>query len=58
MLAGLIDQWKNRGWRPDQLPLSQAQAFANGKGQAPHRLYRDRMRILNACDFGDLCCTT
>ena len=54
MLAGLIDQWKNRGWRPDQLPPAEAQAFANGKGQAMYRLYQERMRILNACDFGDL----
>ncbi|WP_421935949.1 ATP-dependent helicase [Phenylobacterium sp.] len=54
MLAGLIDQWKNRGWRPDQLPPSEAQAFANGKGQAMYRLYQERLRILNACDFGDL----
>jgi len=53
-LAGLIDHWKNRGWRPDQLPPSEAQAFANGKGQALYRLYQERMRILNACDFGDL----
>jgi len=53
-LAGLIDHWKNRGWRPDQLPPAEAQAFANGKGQAMYRLYQERMRILNACDFGDL----
>ncbi len=53
-LAGLIDHWKNRGWRPDQLPPAEAQAFANGKGQALYRLYQERLRILNACDFGDL----
>lgn len=54
MLAGLIDQWKNRGWRPDQLPPAENAAFANGRGQALYRLYQERMRILNACDFGDL----
>lgn len=53
-LAGLIDHWKNRGWRPDQLPPAEAQVFANGKGQAMYRLYQERMRVLNACDFGDL----
>ncbi|MDZ4370639.1 MAG: UvrD-helicase domain-containing protein, partial [Phenylobacterium sp.] len=53
-LAGLIDHWKNRGWRPDQLPPAEAQAFANGKGQAMYRLYQERLRVLNACDFGDL----
>ncbi|MBW8812365.1 MAG: UvrD-helicase domain-containing protein [Caulobacterales bacterium] len=54
MLAGLIDHWKNRGWRPDQLPPAEAGQFANGKGQAMYRLYQERLRILNACDFGDL----
>src|SRR3954468_9384294 len=54
MLAGLIDHWKNRGWRPAQEPPAEAQAFANGKGHAMYRLYQERLRILNACDFGDL----
>jgi DNA helicase-2/ATP-dependent DNA helicase PcrA len=54
MLAGLIDHWKNRGWRPDQLPPAESQQFANGRGQALYRLYQERLRILNACDFGDL----
>ncbi len=53
-LAGLIDHWKNRGWRPDQLPVAENAHFANGKGQAMYRLYQERLRTLNACDFGDL----
>jgi ATP-dependent DNA helicase UvrD/PcrA len=53
-LAGLIDHWKNRGWRPDQLPPAESAHFANNRGQALYRLYQDRLRILNACDFGDL----
>ena len=53
-LAGLIDHWKNRGWRPDQLPPAESAHFANGKGQALYRLYQERLRTLNACDFGDL----
>ncbi|HLZ76807.1 ATP-dependent helicase [Phenylobacterium sp.] len=54
MLAGLIDHWKNRGWRPDQVPPAESGHFANGKGQAMYRLYQERLRVLNACDFGDL----
>ncbi|MBI1198392.1 MAG: AAA family ATPase [Phenylobacterium sp.] len=54
VLGGLIDHWKNRGWRPDQLPPAENAQFANGKGQALYRVYQDRLRILNACDFGDL----
>jgi DNA helicase-2/ATP-dependent DNA helicase PcrA len=54
MLAGLIDHWKNRGWTPAALPPSESAQFANGKGQAIYRLYQERLRVLNACDFGDL----
>ncbi|MFN3513762.1 MAG: ATP-dependent helicase [Phenylobacterium sp.] len=53
-LAGLIDQWKNRGWTPDRLPAGEGAGFANNRGQALYRIYQDRLRVLNACDFGDL----
>jgi DNA helicase-2/ATP-dependent DNA helicase PcrA len=53
-LAGLIDQWKNRGQGPDKLPPSEGAHFAAGKGHALYRLYQDRLKTLNACDFGDL----
>jgi DNA helicase-2/ATP-dependent DNA helicase PcrA len=53
-LAGLIDHWKNRGWTPDKLPAIENSAFANNKGQAMYKMYQDRLRVLNACDFGDL----
>ncbi|CAN7425859.1 UvrD-helicase domain-containing protein [Phenylobacterium sp. LjRoot219] len=53
-LAGLIDHWKNRGWTPDKLPPQEAETFANGRGGALYRMYQERLRVLNACDFGDL----
>lgn len=53
-MAGLIDHWKNRGWTPDRLPPNETHSFANGRGQALYRLYQERLRVLNACDFGDL----
>ncbi|HEY3695491.1 ATP-dependent helicase [Phenylobacterium sp.] len=53
-LAGLIDQWKNRGWTPDRVPPPEGAHFANNRGQALYRLYQERLRVLNACDFGDL----
>jgi DNA helicase-2/ATP-dependent DNA helicase PcrA len=53
-LAGMIDHWKNRGWRPDQVPPAESAHFANNKGQALYRMYQERLRVLNACDFGDL----
>ncbi|MFC3069269.1 ATP-dependent helicase [Phenylobacterium soli] len=53
-LAGMIDHWKNRGWTPDKLPPAEGAHFANGKGEKLYRLYQERLRVLNACDFGDL----
>ena len=53
-IAAQIDSWKNRGLAPDQAPRSEAAAFANGKGAAVYREYQDRLKALNAVDFGDL----
>ncbi|KGM86981.1 ATP-dependent DNA helicase, Rep family [Roseovarius mucosus DSM 17069] len=53
MLAGIIDQWKNRAWTPDNLPSSEGSAY-DGKGAALYRQYQTRLRELNAVDFGDL----
>ncbi|WP_417588231.1 ATP-dependent helicase [Pararhodobacter oceanensis] len=52
-LAGLIDGWKNRAWRPEVVPGSEASAFDN-RGTELYAAYQDRLRTLNACDFGDL----
>ncbi|MEL6238523.1 MAG: UvrD-helicase domain-containing protein, partial [Pseudomonadota bacterium] len=53
-LAGLIDGWKNRGLNPDDLDAVDNEAFANGRGQAIYTAYQERLKALNACDFGDL----
>ncbi len=53
-LAGCIDRWKNRGLNPDDLDAGENESYANGKGQHFYRLYQDRLKVLNACDFGDL----
>lgn len=53
-LAGLIDRWKNRGLNPDQLDAAENEAYANGRGQQFYKLYQERLKALNACDFGDL----
>ncbi|MEG1452999.1 ATP-dependent helicase, partial [Brevundimonas sp.] len=51
-LAAAIDQWKNRGWTPEKLPAGED--FAEGRGKALYTAYQNRLRTLNACDFGDL----
>ncbi|MGY6549569.1 MAG: ATP-dependent helicase [Roseinatronobacter sp.] len=53
LMASIIDQWKNRAWRPDQVPSSEASAF-NNRGTEIYAQYQDRLKTLNACDFGDL----
>ncbi|HEU0148123.1 MAG TPA: UvrD-helicase domain-containing protein [Bradyrhizobium sp.] len=54
MLAGLIDGWKNRGLLPSQVPAGEAAVFGNGKGGKLYASYQERLKILNAADFGDL----
>ncbi len=53
-LAGLIDDWKNRGLTPDKVPAGEAFSFAEGKGRDLYAAYQSRLKDLNACDFGDL----
>ena len=54
LLAGCIDRWKNKGLNPADLDAVENEAYANGKGQKFYQLYQDRLKALNACDFGDL----
>src|SRR6476469_9719938 len=53
-LAGLIDRWKNRGWTPAQVDAGESAAFAAGRGAELYAQYQERLKTLNACDFGDL----
>ncbi|QDC10349.1 DNA helicase II [Oceanicola sp. D3] len=53
MLAGIIDQWKNRALTPDKVPAADAGAYDH-KGVAIYREYQNRLKTLNAVDFGDL----
>ena len=53
MLAGIIDAWKNRAWTPSKVPSSEASAY-NNRGTELYQQYQDRLKTLNATDFGDL----
>ncbi|KGJ19418.1 UvrD-helicase domain-containing protein [Paracoccus sanguinis] len=53
MLAGLIDDWKNRALTPGRVPASESHAY-DGKGVALYTQYQRRLIELNATDFGDL----
>src|SRR5262249_28300862 len=54
MLATLIDGWKNRGLTPDKVPAGEAASFANGRGLKLYVAFQERLKVLNAADFGDL----
>jgi len=54
MLAAMIDRWKNRGLVSKRVPEGESFAFANGKGRELYALYQQRLKELNAVDFGDL----
>jgi len=52
LLLGLIDTWKNRAWNPDHVPSGE-DGF-NGRGAEFYSQYQNRLKTLNAADFGDL----
>ena len=52
-LAGIIDDWKNRALTPDRVPAADAGAF-NNRGIELYAQYQQRLKDLNATDFGDL----
>ncbi|MDJ0275684.1 UvrD-helicase domain-containing protein [Sphingomonas sp. 2R-10] len=53
-LAGLIDGWKNKGMVPADVDAGESERFANGRGGELYQQYQDRLKAVNACDFGDL----
>jgi len=53
-LAGLIDDWKNKGLVPADIDAGESERYGNGRGGELYAQYQERLRALNACDFGDL----
>jgi len=53
-LAAAIDRWKDRGLVPEKVPPGEGERFANGMGVILYKAYQERLKVLNACDFGDL----
>ena len=53
MMASIIDSWKNRALTPDRVPSGEAAAYDN-RGTEIYEQYQERLRTLNATDFGDL----
>jgi DNA helicase-2/ATP-dependent DNA helicase PcrA len=52
-LAGIIDGWKNRALTPERVTGEETAAY-NNRGSELYAAYQERLRTLNAVDFGDL----
>jgi DNA helicase-2/ATP-dependent DNA helicase PcrA len=50
----VIQRWKDRGLKPEQVSASEAGDLAGGRAVELYHAYQERLGILNACDFGDL----
>ncbi len=51
---GAIQRWKDRGLGPDRITAAEDTDFAGGKARQVYADYQERLRQLNAADFGDL----
>ncbi|MBS0562484.1 MAG: UvrD-helicase domain-containing protein, partial [Proteobacteria bacterium] len=53
-LMGVIQRWKDRGLPPGRISAAEDSDFADGRARALYQDYQNRLRTLNAADFGDL----
>jgi DNA helicase-2/ATP-dependent DNA helicase PcrA len=54
LILSVIERWKDQGLTPDKVNAADAVEIAQGKMLLLYRAYQERLRTLNACDFGDL----
>ena len=54
VLMSIVQRWKDRGLTPARVTSAEDTDFAGGRGRALYEAYQDRLRALNAADFGDL----
>ncbi len=50
----VIQRWKDRGLPPEKIAKGEAGELANGRATEIYRIYQERLKVLNAADFGDL----
>lgn len=53
-MISVIDRWKDRGLNPSQIEAHEVAELADGKLPDLYKRYQERLRAVNACDFGDL----
>lgn len=53
-MLGVIQRWKDRGLTPDKVTAAEGADTADGKALTIYQDYQQRLRQVNAADFGDL----
>jgi DNA helicase-2/ATP-dependent DNA helicase PcrA len=53
-MMAVIQRWKDRGLPPGRIGTADDTDFADGRARAIYQAYQDRLKALNAADFGDL----
>ena len=53
-VLGIIERWKDRGVTPDRVKGGEAGDAVGGRALKLYAEYQQRLKTLNACDFGDL----
>jgi len=53
-LLAAIQRWKDRGLTPPKVTAGEGADACDGHGLVIYGEYQDRLKALNACDFGDL----
>jgi DNA helicase-2/ATP-dependent DNA helicase PcrA len=54
MVLGAFERWKDKGLTPDKLGADAGGEVAGGRLVQLYSEYQERLKTLNACDFGDL----
>jgi DNA helicase-2/ATP-dependent DNA helicase PcrA len=54
MVASLISDYKDKAKKPSELNVGDVGGMCDGKLITLYRQYQARLRVVNACDFGDL----
>jgi DNA helicase II / ATP-dependent DNA helicase PcrA len=54
VVHSVIERWKDRGLTPDKVGTDPSAEVAGGRAVELYAMYQERLKTLNACDFGDL----
>ncbi len=54
LFLAIIQRWKDEGLTPEKVTGAQDMQQAGGQALSVYKAYQERLRSLNACDFGDL----